>query len=48
MQISTRATKAHKSNKLSWKEQQSANQVDQRGKTWQRTNKRQQWENLEA
>ena len=48
MQISTRATKTNKSNKLSWKEQQSAKQVDQRGKTWQRTNKRQQWESLEA
>ena len=48
MEISTRATKTNKSNKLSWKEQQTAKQVDQRGKTWQRTNKRQQWETLEA
>ena len=46
MQISTRATKTNKSNRLCWKEQQTA-KTARRGKQWIRTDKRQQWESLE-
>ena len=48
MQISTKAVKTNKRQKLNFHDMQSAKQSDQRGKQWKRTNKRQQWDSLEA